>query len=99
LNDLVRGLQIGVSVAVIADFMARHEGEVRQKAVELGLLPKRKCRRGTADRPRGLFQAGWRTPAPNPPSPLGGYSALVSFSPRRAGLFHGASVLVSFALH
>ena len=42
LNDLVRGLQIGVSVAVIADFMARHEDEVRQKAVELGLLPKRK---------------------------------------------------------
>ena len=38
----MRGLQIGVSVAVIADFMARHEDEVRQKAVELGLLPKRK---------------------------------------------------------
>ena len=42
LNDLVRGLRLGVSVAVIADFMARPEDEVRQKAVELGLLPKRK---------------------------------------------------------
>jgi hypothetical protein len=42
LNDLARGLQIGVSVAVIADFIERHEDEVRQKAVELGLLPKRK---------------------------------------------------------
>ena len=42
LNDLAGGLQIGVSVAVIADFMARPEDEVRQKAVELGLLPKRK---------------------------------------------------------
>jgi hypothetical protein len=42
LNDLVRGLQIGVSVAVIADFMERREDEVRQKAVELELLPKRK---------------------------------------------------------
>jgi hypothetical protein len=29
LNDLVRGLQIGVSVAVIADFMARHAEEGR----------------------------------------------------------------------
>ena len=42
LNDLARGLQIGVSVAVIADFIKRDADEVRKKAVELGLLPKRK---------------------------------------------------------
>jgi hypothetical protein len=35
-------LQIGVSVQIIAEFMERDEDEVRQKAVDLGLLPKRK---------------------------------------------------------
>jgi hypothetical protein len=42
LDDLEHGLRIGVSIQVIADFIQRDADEVRQKAVELGLLPKRK---------------------------------------------------------
>jgi hypothetical protein len=41
LNGIQRGLRLGVSVEVIADFMKRDADEVRRKAVELGLLPKR----------------------------------------------------------
>ena len=42
LDDLERGLRIGVSIEVIADFIMRDVDEVRQKALELGILPKRK---------------------------------------------------------
>jgi hypothetical protein len=44
LDDLEHGLRIGVSVEVIADFITREVDEVRRKAAELGLLPKRKQR-------------------------------------------------------
>jgi hypothetical protein len=39
LDDLERGLRIGVSLEVIADFIARDVKEVQQKADELGILP------------------------------------------------------------
>jgi hypothetical protein len=42
LDDLEHGLRIGVSIEVIADFIKRDVDEVRQKAAELGLLPRRK---------------------------------------------------------
>jgi hypothetical protein len=42
LDDLEHGLRIGVSIEVIADFIKRDLDEVRQKGLELGLLPKRK---------------------------------------------------------
>ena len=42
LDDLEHGLRIGVSIEVIADFLKRDLGEVREKGVELGMLPKRK---------------------------------------------------------
>jgi hypothetical protein len=42
LEDLERGLRIGVSIQVIADFIMRDAGEVRQKATEFGIFPKRK---------------------------------------------------------
>jgi hypothetical protein len=41
LDDLEHGLRIGVSIEVIADFIKRDLDEVRQKGVELGMLPKR----------------------------------------------------------
>jgi hypothetical protein len=42
LDDLEHGLRIGVSIQVIADFIMRDAEEVRQKATELGIFPKRK---------------------------------------------------------
>jgi hypothetical protein len=42
LDDLEHGLRIGVSIEVIADFIKRDLDEVRQKGLELGILPKRK---------------------------------------------------------
>lgn len=42
LEDLRRGLQIGVSIEIIADFVDRGVEEVRRKGFELGLLPKSK---------------------------------------------------------
>ena len=42
LEDLEYGRRIGVSLEVIADFIARDVCEVRQKALELGIFPKRK---------------------------------------------------------
>jgi hypothetical protein len=42
LDDLERGLRLGVSIQVIADFIMRDVDEVRRKALELGILPKRK---------------------------------------------------------
>jgi hypothetical protein len=42
LNDLERGLRLGVSIQVIADFIMRDIDEVRRKALELGILPNRK---------------------------------------------------------
>ena len=42
LSDVHRGLRIGVSIEIIADFIHRDVEEVRQKAHELGLLPKNK---------------------------------------------------------
>jgi len=42
LSDVRRGLKIGVSIEIIADFINRDVDEVRQKAHELGLLPKNK---------------------------------------------------------
>jgi hypothetical protein len=42
LDDLEHGLRIGVSVEVIADFITRDVDEVRRKAAELDLFPKRK---------------------------------------------------------
>ena len=39
LDDLERGLRIGVSLEVIADFTAQDVEEVQQKAEELGILP------------------------------------------------------------
>jgi hypothetical protein len=44
LSDVRRGLKIGVSIEIIADFINRDVEEVRQKAHELGLLPKNKGR-------------------------------------------------------
>ncbi len=41
LDDLEHGLRIGVSIEVIADFIKRDLDEVRQKGLELGMLPKR----------------------------------------------------------
>jgi hypothetical protein len=41
-DDLKHGLRIGVSIEVIADFIKRDVDEVRQKAAELSLLPRRK---------------------------------------------------------
>jgi hypothetical protein len=42
LGDLRRALRIGVSIEIIAEFVDRDVDEVRQKGIELGLLPKRK---------------------------------------------------------
>jgi len=42
LGDLRRGLRIGVSIEIIAEFVDRDVDEVRRKGLELGLLPKRK---------------------------------------------------------
>ena len=39
LGDLERGLRIGVSLEIIADFLRRGAEEVQQKADELGILP------------------------------------------------------------
>lgn len=39
LGDLERGLRLGVSIEVIADFITRDADEVWQKADELGILP------------------------------------------------------------
>jgi hypothetical protein len=44
LSDVRRGLRIGVSIEIIADFIGRDVEEVRQKGHELGLLPKNKGR-------------------------------------------------------
>jgi hypothetical protein len=41
LDDLEHGLRIGVSIEVIADFIKREPDDVRQKGLELGMLPKR----------------------------------------------------------
>jgi hypothetical protein len=41
LDDLEHGLRIGVSIEVIADFIKRDPDDVRQKGLELGMLPKR----------------------------------------------------------
>jgi hypothetical protein len=48
LEDLERGLRLGVSIEVIADFITRDADEVWQKADELGVLPpwKRAAREG-----------------------------------------------------
>ena len=48
LNDLERGLRIGVSIEVLADFLMRDADEVRRKALELGILTKRKQTAGGA---------------------------------------------------
>jgi hypothetical protein len=40
LDDLERGMRIGVSVEVLADFLMRDVDEIRRKALELGILPK-----------------------------------------------------------
>jgi hypothetical protein len=42
LDDLERGLRLGVSLEVIAEFISRDVEEVQQKAEELGILPVRK---------------------------------------------------------
>jgi hypothetical protein len=42
LDDLECGLRLGVSLDVIADFIARDVDEVQQKAEDLGILPVRK---------------------------------------------------------
>jgi hypothetical protein len=42
LDDLKHGLRIGVSIEVIADFIKQDVDAVRQKAAQLGLLPRRK---------------------------------------------------------
>jgi hypothetical protein len=39
LEDLEHGLRLGVSLEVIADFIARDVDEARQKADGLGILP------------------------------------------------------------
>jgi hypothetical protein len=41
LDDLQRGLRIGVSIEVIADVIERDADEVRRTAAELGLLLRR----------------------------------------------------------
>jgi hypothetical protein len=48
LGDLERGLRLGVSIEIIADFITRDADEVWQKADELGILPpwKRAAREG-----------------------------------------------------
>jgi hypothetical protein len=43
LDDLQRGLRIGVSIEVIADVIERDVVEVRSTAAELGLLSQRSC--------------------------------------------------------
>jgi len=42
LDDLERGMRIGVSIEILADFLTRDVDEIRRKALELGFLPKRK---------------------------------------------------------
>jgi hypothetical protein len=44
LDDLQRGLRIGVSIEVIADVIERDPDEVRRTARELGLLLRRSRR-------------------------------------------------------
>jgi hypothetical protein len=41
LDDLQRGLRIGVSIEIIADVIERDPDEVRRTAAELGLLLRR----------------------------------------------------------
>jgi hypothetical protein len=41
LDDLQRGLRIGVSIEVIADFIKRDVEEVKSRAAELGFLLQR----------------------------------------------------------
>jgi len=48
LDDLEHGLRIAVSVEVIADFIARDVDEVRQKALELGILSEAETARRRA---------------------------------------------------
>ena len=48
LDDLERGLRIGVSIEVLADFLMKDADEIRRKALELGILAKRKQTAGGA---------------------------------------------------
>jgi hypothetical protein len=63
LDDLERGLRLGVSLDVIADFIARDVEEVQQKAQELGILPVWKRL------PKDCYSARHGLPAPPKSAP------------------------------